>query len=144
MEIDNLKKEYKYYFMMCEHPNLYTPWSFEGIMGEIQQYLYSNMGLDQQTINSRNLKNRIDNLSPDKRQIAYLELTKAIDMATRKNGQYGESEELSHNEAVDDYRKAWKAKSFFYKIAKKNINPKNIDFDNLSVEEIKIKTSYLR
>ena len=64
------ERTYPYYF---KHSNAH-PWSFNGIMADIQHALYNGNGL---TRKDQNLEKRIDSLPESERRTALAELQKA-------------------------------------------------------------------
>lgn len=142
---DDLRREYKYYFTAQNA----HPWSYKGIMYDIQHALYNGYGLTEGQINDMNLIARINKLSDDyEKMMAESELQKAKALADRRsekrNQEWQEREETEKLDAMNSYKKTWRQTSFFYKITHKKQNPKNINFDNFDSEEIKEKESHLR
>lgn len=130
---------YKYYDMEIKSGQL-DPWSFSGIMADIQHSIYNGYGLDESAIESRNLRGRIDSLKPEERERAYSELSKAKELAKAKSDRFQEEYDAKTSaekaEAEKSYRTAWKKKGLFYKLTNKRKNPKNINFTALSAGEI--------
>ena len=141
----DVKKRYKYYF---ETPYSASPWSFAGIMSDIQHRLYNGEGLTEEQVKRENLINRINKLSGNERAEAYSELQEARAMADRRaerdHQKMQSDKEESKLDAIKAYRTAWKRTSFFYKITHKKQNPINIDFDSMDSSEILSKESRLR
>lgn len=131
---------YKYYDMEVKTSGGLHPWSFSGIMAEIQAQIYRGYGIDELYIEDHNLRERIDSLKPEERERAYSELSKAKELAKAKSDKFQEefdAKESSEKQAAEkSYRTAWKKKGLFYKLTNKRKNPKNINFTALSAGEI--------
>ena len=138
---------YKYYDMEAKSSRGLNPWSFSGIMAEIQGQIYNGYGIDESYIEYHNLIGRIDSLKPDERERAYSELSKAKELAKAKSDRFKEEYDAktsAEKEAAENsYRAAWKKKGLFYKLTNKRKNPKNINFDDLNTSHINAMTRVL-
>ncbi len=131
------ERTYPYYF---KHMNAH-PWSFNGIMSDIQHALYNGQGL---TRKDKNLEKRIDSLQGDERRTALAELQKAERLynereAYRKSQREKfekEKEESEKRAAISEYRKEWKSKGFFYKLTHGKKKPDKMNFSQMSIDEI--------
>ena len=109
------ERTYPYYF---KHSNAH-PWSFNGIMADIQHALYNGNGL---TRKDQNLEKRIDSLPESERRTALAELQKA-ERLYNERAAYRKSQRDAKEE--NEKRKAHGKKK-----------PDKMNFSQMSIDEI--------